>query len=274
MSLYYTKPEIDHKLSRLKRRLDFIVHTLAEGGGGLTTELDGNAYTIQQEGNNLIFIDPTAGSESSLLRAANNTDNGNTSTLSVATTNTQSRFNLLGGFNGGDNQVSIVGTVTASNSTIIYNAITHRFDGAVAIGDDPEPNYLFQITDANINSELSYFDIVSFTSYIAGSDGTAITSLSLSGNLGSSSVSFNLTANDNIHSVSIAGDAVGQILSLTGLNVNIAGKVGIGMTANSPFAVSGLTAYANNAAAISGGLASGDFYYTNVAGDGIIKRVI
>lgn len=35
-----------------------------------------------------------------------------------------------------------------------------------------------------------------------------------------------------------------------------------------------LVAYANNAAAIAGGLAVGDQYYTNVAGDGIVKVVI
>lgn len=35
-----------------------------------------------------------------------------------------------------------------------------------------------------------------------------------------------------------------------------------------------LSAYANNAAALAGSLVVGDFYYTNVAGDGILKVVI
>lgn len=35
-----------------------------------------------------------------------------------------------------------------------------------------------------------------------------------------------------------------------------------------------LTEYADNAAAIVGGLVVGDLYYTNVAGDGIVKIVI
>ena len=35
-----------------------------------------------------------------------------------------------------------------------------------------------------------------------------------------------------------------------------------------------LAQYANNAAALAGGLTAGDLYYTNVGGDGVIKIVI
>ena len=35
-----------------------------------------------------------------------------------------------------------------------------------------------------------------------------------------------------------------------------------------------LAPYTNNAAAIAGGLTTGDLYYTNVAGDGVVKIVI
>ena len=47
------------------------------------------------------------------------------------------------------------------------------------------------------------------------------------------------------------------------LSVNDNGNVGIGTTSpNSKLAVVGLPAYANNAAAVTGGLAVGDFYRT------------
>lgn len=52
-------------------------------------------------------------------------------------------------------------------------------------------------------------------------------------------------------------------------------SVGIGTaTPVAPLAVVGLTNYADNAAAITGGLAVGDFYYTNTGGDGVLKVVI
>lgn len=62
-----------------------------------------------------------------------------------------------------------------------------------------------------------------------------------------------------------------SIMTFTGTN----GHVGINNTnPTSQLSVSGLQNFANNADAISGGLKAGDFYYTNTAGDGVLKVVI
>lgn len=52
----------------------------------------------------------------------------------------------------------------------------------------------------------------------------------------------------------------------------LAGNLGIGKTSpGSKLSVVGLPAYANNAAALAGGLTAGDFYYTDVSGEYIVK---
>jgi hypothetical protein len=51
------------------------------------------------------------------------------------------------------------------------------------------------------------------------------------------------------------------------------GNLGINLFATH-FNLSALTNYANNAAAVTGGLNVGDLYYTNVAGDGVVKIVV
>lgn len=53
------------------------------------------------------------------------------------------------------------------------------------------------------------------------------------------------------------------------------GNVGINnVSPTSQLSVGGLQNFANNAAALAGGLHAGDFYYTNTSGDGILKVVI
>lgn len=53
------------------------------------------------------------------------------------------------------------------------------------------------------------------------------------------------------------------------------GKVGIGSTPSaSQLKVAGLQNFATNADAITGGLSAGDFYYTNTAGQAVLKVVI
>jgi len=55
------------------------------------------------------------------------------------------------------------------------------------------------------------------------------------------------------------------------LVVTTAGNVGINTsTPGSKLAVVGLPVYANNAAALSGGLAAGDFYKTAATGDAAV----
>jgi len=59
------------------------------------------------------------------------------------------------------------------------------------------------------------------------------------------------------------------------MRIAASGNVGIGTIApTSKLQVVGLVNYANNAAALAGGLTLGAFYYTNVGGDGILKVVI
>ncbi len=77
-------------------------------------------------------------------------------------------------------------------------------------------------------------------------------------------------------STSAAGAGTGWVFRDTATPANVVtilrtvggvSSMGIGMTPNSRLAVSGLPIYANNAAAIAGGLAAGDFYRTGADPD-------
>lgn len=73
------------------------------------------------------------------------------------------------------------------------------------------------------------------------------------------------TEHDN-NSTKIVIDDTQQKIDISAterININSA-KVGI----------LGMVEYANNAAALAGGLIAGDLYYTNVAGDGVLKIVL
>ncbi len=96
--------------------------------------------------------------------------------------------------------------------------------------------------------------------------------------------SFNTGTDYQIRSSGTDGDA---IINLGDYNdgakpwIKIAPPTGIntynapnGHVFNGKINATGLTNYANNAAALVGGLSVGDFYYTNVAGDGILKIVL
>lgn len=62
-------------------------------------------------------------------------------------------------------------------------------------------------------------------------------------------------------------------LYLNDMNLGVTNSYAV-FTNLGKFHIGGLQAFANNAAAVGGGLVAGDLYYTNSGGDGIVKIVI
>lgn len=131
-----------------------------------------------------------------------------------------------------------------------------RGDGSVGIGTT-SPSYKLDVNgtfrcvnDANLNANVNVGGETSFTS---SSENVVSFGQQL---VGSTAVQW--IPSTGLHFKYNATGLGGFLVSITS-----AGNVGIGTTTpNSKLAVVGLPVYANNAAAVGGGLAAGDFYRT------------
>lgn len=108
------------------------------GSGQLTAnptevDLDGNVISFIQGANPLLYLDPTAGAESSTLRAFNITGGDNFSELTGSTTNTQAEFSIIANFNSGATISSIIGSADVTNATISYIADLHSLAGGIRL---------------------------------------------------------------------------------------------------------------------------------------------
>lgn len=161
------------------------------------------------------------------------------------------------------------------NSGLTSDAVTAFSSEAQALGGDVNQAYgLF-------SSVLSYTSPANIdTAYGVYSDVAAATS----GNIGSAralygkvrkfgSPSGTITSAYGLYLEDITAGTTNNyaIYSLGGKSY-FAGNVGIGKTSpGSKLSVVGLPAYADNAAALAGGLTAGDFYYTDTGGEYIVK---
>jgi hypothetical protein len=139
-------------------------------------------------------------------------------------------------FNGAD-LASILAHAESGVSSIVHTADTHTFIAGAE-------------TYLTINSSDNEVRVL-------GTDGTARSILSVVGNLSGNDVRFYLEADDDTNQVTIVGDAQANSITHTADHHNF-----------------NLQDFANNAAAAGGGLVSGDLYFTNTAGEGIVKIVI
>lgn len=104
--------------------------------GAVIGDLDGNTLSVQQGGVDLLLIDPTAGSETGLIRAFNLTGDDNQSRGLFQTSDTEATFQILADFNDGVKSASIAGFADASASSITHTADSHIFNGVQEFADN------------------------------------------------------------------------------------------------------------------------------------------
>lgn len=116
------------------------------------------------------------------------------------------------------------------------------------------------ITDAyGVNIKVRQFNTATITRAYG---------LALSGWAGTAGTSYGIYMDNSID----IGTTKYAIYSSSVSNSYLAGNVGIGKTnPGSKLSVVGLPAYADNGAALAGGLSAGDFYYTDTGGEYIVK---
>ena len=102
--------------------------------GAVTGELGGNILLVEQGANALLTIDPTAGAETSILRAINTTADDNIAQFLVATTTADAATTFLADFNGGAKSAQILAQSNVTTAELTYTADTHTFAGTVNLG--------------------------------------------------------------------------------------------------------------------------------------------
>lgn len=112
-------------------------------------------------------------------------------------------------------------------------------------------------------NEFLTLDPASFNSKIASTDGTANGYLSFTSEVGNE-VIFSLYSNDGTNEIKIEGDAIANTIAHEAASHIFTGKINNNT----------LQEFADDAAAITGGLEPGDFYYTEDSGSGFLKVVL
>lgn len=255
-----------------------------KSGSANAWDLDGNTLSVQQGGNNLLELDPT----------------GFTSTLTATDGTAQSLVRVVGDLvgnnvsfeinaNDGSSEVSVSGNGQAS--TLTYTADSHTFNGIInnnvgssgtyniADGDghtffniSPAANSV-QIGDINNISTLgaSYFDMGPglFRLYEFSSLGLEL------GYENTSVVFYAGDVDNNVNATSLIVNDDQMRISLLSLNgdIIVTAASNIALTAVH-FNYAGLQDFANNAAAITGGLVAGDLYYTRTVDETVVKIVV
>lgn len=194
---------------------------------------------------------------------------GGTATYALATDVDGKVMKIALGGGGGSNTIytandNITGDRTiglASHNIVFVDSIT-----SVGVLIDPDTVVLGDLTRTNT---YLLTDVLNKTISASAADGTAVAAITLVGDSGGGVV-FGLNANSATSGCGITGD---------GNSGNISYNVGTG--SKHEFGgilqfddVAGAASHANNAAAITAGLTAGQLYYTNVAGDGLLKIVI
>lgn len=190
------------------------------GGSGqlpsdVIVDLNGSQISFEKNGDTFLHLDPTTNSENSTLRAHNQTDNR--ASLNVNASNLNAGFDQTANHDSSGNNARIVGFADNTGATLAYTVTTHTFNGNVGIG--VTPTALVEVSDGL--QDLLNIDKVNFSAVLKATDQTATSFLSLAGNLGGSSVNFDLISADGTHLVEIFGDPVAQTITLTANKTNI-----------------------------------------------------
>lgn len=93
-------------------------------------------FQVQSGGNDLLAVNPTAGSESAILQAYNTTSAGNAGAIEFSTSNTAGSFSLYSSFDGGAKLAQINGNAQSGSATLTYSADTHTFTGNILTATD------------------------------------------------------------------------------------------------------------------------------------------
>ena len=139
----------------------------------ITSTADSQTFIAEGQSNGLISLG------SSFIKAFNPQDDGNYSTLSVATTTTDAYANFAGSFNDGVKSFTIIGNANASSSSITSTADLHTITGAVSIvGVTTLTGNLLAIADNTYDigdATNSFQDIFSRTLVLDGSTSGTVT---------------------------------------------------------------------------------------------------
>ena len=267
------------KLTILEATTSLEFNTSSTKSQILSYDRTGGAYKqIELRGSEFIF----SPSDVEKMRLTNG------GSLGIGTSSPSEKLQILGNIRLTNNNLTTPNTVSSEINN--YNGSSNQF----------KSSSIKFLTGTYVDQGH-----ITLNTSIAGVDQERVR-ISESGNVGIGTTNFNLAAtgrtmlslsgaNSNLIELQVAGTNqayiyggnVGNLeiygyqkidLATNGgtrLSITSTGNVGIGTTApTSKLQVNGLSAYANNAAAITGGLTAGAFYYTNVAGDGILKVVI
>lgn len=209
------------------------------GGSGGGYKINGAAPAAHYlRGNGTLYVDST------LLSTDITTALSIPASATVIGTNSSSQFISASTTGSGNVMLSASPTTTGTLTGVAAN-----FSGSIGIGTSSPSG---QLTIGTPSAQLA-LDLIPSAGYGAG----IYFGTGASGALTASVVS---PGNSGELHFSVSGSQV--------MIINYAGYVGIGTTTpHSPLAVVGLPVYANNTAAIAGGLAAGDFYRTGADPD-------
>jgi hypothetical protein len=252
------------------------------GSGGTAA-----AYTSGSK--NIIITNDTVSGVSSLSTGSSNVLLGTGLFDNITSGSSNILIGGDGGVTNGSGNIAIgetTGITTSSNSIIIGTAAAGGNDDSIVIGHRASASNLGCIAIGSGAGAATNSTSVGYRALTADASGgnTAVGYQALI-NL-TSSAAYNTAIGYNAGVGAYSGFTLSTALGANtqaGWNNSTAiGANSITVKNNQMLFGSGVVhwtfpsmqAYANNAAAVSAGLATGDLYYTNVAGDGIVKIVI
>lgn len=161
-----------------------------------TVDLNSNSLSISQGGLQFLYLNPAVNNEDAYIAAENTTGGGNEAILRGNTSDLQAVVRIAATFDGADKSGEINFVTNATNSSIDSTADIQTFVAST----------LFTISD--LTSELFRINPVNFTSFLAATDGTAVSIIGEAANLVGNDVGVSLGSTDGTNSIGILGNAI------------------------------------------------------------------
>lgn len=101
----------------------------AQLDGPTTVDLNGKEISFQQDGTDMLRVDPASGR--SMIATSFDLDSGNEAHVLARSQNTQAYLEMQASFNGAQKVVLIKGYANGTESEIDYTADIHKFTGVI-----------------------------------------------------------------------------------------------------------------------------------------------